>query len=209
MKKFFFGTLYFLALSLFLTPSLQAHEDPSTKCCKTFGGFYTKDDSEIDRGQAIAFDHNIDDIAPSGGISHSPGSSDITLRFPGIYRVTFSVSLKDDGRVALTLDGDIIPGSEMFVGGHEHLSTLSVLVKVCHTGCGRVLRLINNSHHHEGWFKHDEIRLKAGHDHQNVTASILIERLANCPHCCDPDRSLDPCGNDPCCSSCCDEANQG
>lgn len=205
MNKLFFGAISFLALTFFSFNSLQSHEDAHKwRCCKVYAGFYTKDHVELNYGEAVPFDHNMDDIASTGGIIHSPGSCDITLRVPGIYRVTYSVSLKEKkGKLALTLDGKVIQGSEAYVGENEHLSTLSTLVAVHHSSCGQVLRLINNGHH-EGWFGHD-IKLLAGYDHQNVTASILIERIANL--CSDTLRANDSCGNDPCGKDPCEDTH--
>jgi hypothetical protein len=206
MKKLFLTSLLLLSSLIFnVHAEDDEHHHPNRHCCKVYAAFYTKDHVEIHREHAIPFDHESDDVTSTGGISHEPGSSDIKIRWPGIYRITYSVSLKDSGgRLALTLDGHIIQGSELFVGAYEQLSTLSVLVKVCNTGCkGKIIRVINN--HEASWF-HQDIRLKAGHDHENVTAAILIEKIANCPHCCeDEHRVRDQCGNDPCCKDRCEE----
>lgn len=206
MKKLLL-TSWLLLSSLVFNVNAQSdeHNHPNRHCCKVYGAFYTKDDFVVHRNQAIPFDHNDDDVTTTGGISHTPGSSEIKIRWPGIYRITYSVSLKDSGgRLALTLDHKIIQGSELFVGASEQLSTLSVLVKICDIDChGKILRVINN--HEESWF-HQDIKLKAGEEHENVTAAILIERIANCPLCCDDDhRVRDHCGNDPCCKDRCED----
>jgi hypothetical protein len=207
MRKVLLTSLFFIFSLAFF--NLQAYDDEflhahlvKQGCCKIFGYFYTKNDPVIQREEAIPFDHQNDALV-TGEIDHSPGSGDFIIRSPGIYRIIYSVSLKDaGGRVAISLDGNIVPGSQMIIGEGQHLSTLALLVKIAPCHCGKVLRIVNNHSGH--WFHHD-IQLAAGVDQENVTASLLIEKVANLPNCCDPNSKRDPCGNDSCCKDRCEQ----
>lgn len=194
MKKWFFTSFALLAVC-FLTANVNANQCQeqrqdcccySTPKCAEFGSFFTKDEQAIAPTQAIPFDHESDQVHHSPGIEHIPGGTDFTIKKPGIYRVIYSVSLKCHGQVALTLNGVVVPGSETHVEEEEQLSTTALLIKICDIDCcGKILRVINNNPLPHGW--HDNnIHLKAGKHHRNITAAIVIEKAADCCDCPKP-----------------------
>lgn len=203
MKKFFFSScLFFLSVIFFNvhanddfynpTPPLEYHHKDPCCCplkCTQYGSFYTKRDLVIAPDFAIPFDQ--ENIEHSSGIEHINGGTDFIIKDPGIYRVIYSVSLGCKGNVALTLNGIIIPGSEIYIEKDDQLTTLALLIKICEPiSCGNVLRVINNNPAATIW--HDNnIYLNAGKGNHNVTAAIVIEKAAECcKH-----RKKDPCDN--------------
>lgn len=165
----------------------------SSKHSHQYGGFYTTETCTVAPEHAISFDKEM--VCPTKGIEHSAASGDFIIKEAGVYRVTYSISLECEypgksmwkkefwKNVALTLNDSLIASSKMHVGEDEHLSTLTVLVKICDKSCcGHVLRLINNNDVSKGWHN---IKLKAGDCYDNVTASIVIERVGDCDcDCC-------------------------
>lgn len=182
LNVFFFG----------LIGSVNAQEPTPTQQLQ-YGSFYTKKHLTVAPEHAITFDN--DNVCPTKGVTNVEGTGDILLKDPGVYRVSYSVSLKeekcqsswsykkeDSRRVALSLNGSVIPGSEMFIGENEHFGTLSLLVKVCGKNCcDYTLRVINNSSLAEGW---SNLHLKSGQGHQDVSASITIEKVTDYCNCC-------------------------
>lgn len=165
------------------------HDKKRCRCCKDYASFYTKRDVLVCPGFSIPFDNNTDSVC-SRGICHEAESGDIVIKHPGVYRVTYSVSLGWWGRVALTLNDNVVPGSEMYIADANTLSTLSFLVKICDRPdcdddqkcCGNVLRVINNNPPPTIWCGHD-ILIKGGYYDDSVGAAILIEKVDCCPKC--------------------------
>ncbi|MBX9922626.1 MAG: hypothetical protein K2Y01_00810 [Rhabdochlamydiaceae bacterium] len=194
MKKLsnILSSVFFMITMLAAT---HAHADSSERrttpcCCMEYGSFYTKSSDVIAPEHPILFDGEL--LSPSKGIDHPLESGEFILKEPGIYRITYSVSLKEDKysfmkekdqnrKVALSLNGQVIVGSEMFAG--DQMSTMSMLVKVCgKTCCDYVLRLINNNPLSCGWHN---IQLQSGPNCDTVSASIVIEKVCDCPtDCC-------------------------
>lgn len=166
--------------------------------CPEYGSWFTKEEVEIAPRHGIPFDHESDHIHHTRGIAHTLGESDFIIKDPGIYRVTYSVALFSEGDVALTLDGTVIPGSEMHIEKSEHLSTISLLINICRRDCPK-LRVINNNPSSGFWERHN-IKLFSG-KHHNVKAAIVIEKAAEC--CCDRDICCE-CNpeEDSCCEPC-------
>jgi hypothetical protein len=182
MRRFFYNPivvlLYLLSSSVYAeTPNQNdSHHHHSLQ----YGSFYTKEHVRIPPEHGIPFDEQT--VLPACGIQHIPGSAEFFLKEPGIYRVIYSVSAKEAGsRVALQLNDSIIQGSEMCIGQANELSTLGLLIEVCgRSCCDHKLRVINNYPLYEvGWYSKD-ICLSSCCEHGNVSASIVIERVANC-----------------------------
>jgi hypothetical protein len=198
MKKF----LIFAALGLLSCINVislsagEPHKHQQDNCCVAplkclqYGAFFTKRECEVKPQHAIHFDHQDSRVFPTSGIRHEHNSSKFVISSPGIYRVIYSVSLEDKGRVALTLDDNIIPGSEMYIGQDKHLSTLTVLVNICDIPCDSILQVINNNAHSSSWHNHD-ITLKSADG--NVTAAIDIEKIAECHKPCCFECKRNPC----------------
>lgn len=190
MKNFLLAISLSFSIGVF-TPLTAENEDNTAVArnhyhsCMEYGSFYTKKEALVAPGNAILFDHKTDSVVHTSGIQHHPGSGDIIIKNPGIYRVIYSVSLKHEGdQVALSLNGNVIHGTEMFVGEDNHLSTLGVLISTCeYNCCGDTLRVINNNPPPTKWKSHN-IHLQAGSCPGNVTASIVIEKVADCPEVC-------------------------
>lgn len=192
MKKFLFASFALLLSSMcFLTINAKelegsAHERAKSKegcCCQLkcteFGSFYTNEEVVVAPEFAIPFNYESDHVHHSQGIEHAEGGTDFVIKEPGVYKVIYSVSLESRGQVALTLDGVVVAGSEIYVEKGEQLNTLALLIKVCDTECcGKTLRVINHNSPSSGWYDHN-IQLKTGR-HHNVTAAIVIEKIAEC-----------------------------
>ncbi len=178
MRKFFWTPVIFL--SCFLSSMIYADPPaPTPTTGPQYASFYTKKEVSVPPEHAVPFDEQT--VLPTCGIQHVPGSGDFFIKEPGIYRVIYSASMKDAGSmVALELNDSIIQGSEMCIGNCKQLSTLGLLIKVCgRSCCDYKLRLVNNYPLSEiGWYSKD-ICLQAC-DHRNVTASLEIERIAEC-----------------------------
>ncbi len=165
MKKFsVLFNLFFFVASIVSSSFATALDAPASNAWQ-YGSFYTMCDTAVAPEHAIPFD--CESVFHTKGIEHPAGSGDFVLKETGIYRVTYSVSLKErecdrdcNRRVALTLNGHVVRGSEMFVGDCDQLSTLTLLIKVCGASCcDHVLRVINNNCLINGWHN---ICLKAG-----------------------------------------------
>gem|GEM_PF-7097737 len=194
MKKFstVLSAIFFMAnmlASSYVTAA--ADSPPSYACCMQYGSFYTKNEAAVAPEHPILFDKEL--VCSSKGIEHPNGTGDFIIKEPGVYRITYSVSLKPcdytedkNGQyrnVALTLNGRVVRGSEMFIGEGDQLSTLSLLVKVCGTTCcDHTLRIINNNSVSDGWHN---IYLESGPSGGSVSASISMEKVCSCPaDCC-------------------------
>ncbi|MES2200519.1 MAG: hypothetical protein V4489_10200 [Chlamydiota bacterium] len=200
MKKqfLFLSSVLSLLLATSSISSLNAAEpgNPASDHHKhkaiQYAGFYTTEDCKIAPEHPIIFDKEM--VSPTKGIEHPCNSGDFIIKEPGMYRIIYSVSLEDEcegksmwkkeywKNVALTLNDHVILGSKMNIGEEGQLSTLAVLVKICDkTCCNNVIRVINNNLVSKGWHN---IKLKAGEYCEDVTASIVIERIADCHHDC-------------------------
>lgn len=176
-----------LALFTLLFSFVNAGESQSQNCaCLQYGSFYTTENQIVAPEHPILFDEEA--LPSTKCIEHQCGTGDFIIKEPGIYRVIYSVSLKDQcdkdywKNVALTLNGHVIAGSEMYVGEENHLSTLAVLVKICQESCcHNTIRVINNNNISKGW---NNILLSSDECYKDVTASIVIERIGACATDC-------------------------
>jgi hypothetical protein len=192
MKKFsnVFSSVFFIVAMIASSYVSAAEMPPAQGCCMQYGSFYTKDEMVVAPEHAILFNKEL--LCPTKGIEHPQGSGEFILKEAGVYRITYSVSLKENKsdddkdacyrKVALTLNGHVVRGSEMFVGESDHLSTMTLLVKVCGKSCcDHVLRIVNNNPLSDGWHN---ISLEAGCSCDSVSAAITIEKVCPCPSDC-------------------------
>ena len=116
---------------------------------------------------AIAFDSN---GVMTSGITHSLGTSDITLLNAGIYKIDFSVSGTEPNQMALFVNGVVVPGTTYGSGAGTQQNSGQAIIAV---GAGGVLSVRNHS-------SAAAVGLAAliGGTQPTANASVTIEKLA-------------------------------
>jgi len=104
------------------------------------------------------------------GVTHAPGTTNITLVAAGIYKVAFSVSGTEPNQFALFLNGVLVPGTIYGSGAGTQQNTGQAIFLVA---AGDVLTVRNHT-------SSAAVGLQplAGGTQANVNASVTIEKLA-------------------------------
>ena len=105
----------------------------------------------------------------TAGITHSPGTSDISIASAGDYKVTFSVSGVEPGQFALFLNGGIIAGTVYGSGAGTQQNTGQAIVAI---GPNDILTLRNHSS-----AAAVTLQTLAGGTATSVNASVLLQKL--------------------------------
>jgi hypothetical protein len=114
----------------------------------------------------VLFDTN---GATTAGITHAPGTAEITLVNAGTYKVTFSVSGSEPNQMALFVNGVVVPGTVYGSGAGTQQNTGQAIVAF---GAGDVLTVTNHS-------SAAAVGLASvvGGTQANTNASVVIEKL--------------------------------
>jgi hypothetical protein len=103
------------------------------------------------------------------GITHTPGSSNITVTSAGTYLVDFSVSGIEPNQFSLFINGVAAPGATYGSGAGTQQSHGQLIVTL---SAGDVLSLVNHSS-----AAAVTLQALAGGTQNNVNASLVIEQL--------------------------------
>jgi hypothetical protein len=105
----------------------------------------------------------------TSGITHTPGTSQITLTSSGIYKVTFSISAVEPSQFTASLNGVAIAGATYGSGAGTQQNNGQVIVAVL---ASDVLTIQNHSS-----AAATTLQAWAGGTEANVNASVVIEKL--------------------------------
>jgi hypothetical protein len=103
------------------------------------------------------------------GVIHTPGTSQITLASPGIYKVTFSISAVEPNQFTAFLNGVAILGATYGSGAGTQQNNGQVIVVVL---ANDVLTIRNHTS-----AAAVGLQALAGGTEANVNASVIIEKL--------------------------------
>jgi hypothetical protein len=117
--------------------------------------------------EAVSFDSN-GILGP--GITHTPGTAEITVLDAGIYAIDFSASTTEPSQLALFADGTVIPGAIYGSGAGTQQNAGQVIVAL---PANSVITLRNHTSAAAVGFQ-----AGAGGTQPSVNASIAIEKIA-------------------------------
>ena len=103
------------------------------------------------------------------GITHAPGTTDITLTDSGDYKVTYSVSAVEPSQMALFVNGAVVPGTVYGSGAGTQQNIGQVIATF---SAGDVLTVRNHSS-----AAAVTLQTLAGGTQTNANASVTIEKL--------------------------------
>lgn len=132
----------------------------------TYAHIYNLDAQVVALEAGISFSNN---GVIAGNITHTPGTSSITLGTAGNYMVSFSVSGVEPGQFALFQNGVPVPGAIYGSGAGTQQNNGQVIVTAA---AGDVLTLNNHTS-----APAVTLQTLAGGTQVNANASILIEQL--------------------------------
>jgi hypothetical protein len=115
----------------------------------------------------VTFDNN---GVLSAGITHAPGTAQITFLNSGIYEVRFSISGVAPNQVGLFLNGALVPGTIYGSGAGTQQNTGQAILTIV---AGDVLTVTNHTSAAALM-----LQTLAGGTQANVNASVIIEQLA-------------------------------
>ncbi len=115
---------------------------------------------------AVVFDSN----GPLDGVSHTTGTSAVTVTEAGTYEIDSSVSAVEPNQFALFLNGLAIPGSDYGSGAGTQQNNGRVIATLA---AGDILTLVNHSS-----ASAVTLQTVAGGTATNVNASLLVRKLA-------------------------------
>jgi hypothetical protein len=122
----------------------------------------------VEAGADISFDTNgVSALTP--GITHTPGTSQITLLNAGIYKVAFSVSTVEPSQMALFVNGSLVPGTVYGSGAGTQQNNGQAIVGVAAGGILTVRSYTSAAA--------VILQTLAGGTQTNVNASVVIEKL--------------------------------
>ena len=105
----------------------------------------------------------------TAGIIHTPGTSQITLASPGIYKLAFSISAVEPNQFTAFLNGVAISGATYGSGAGTQQSNGQLIVAVL---ANDILTIRNHSS-----AAAVTLQALAGGTQANVNASVIIEKL--------------------------------
>jgi hypothetical protein len=105
----------------------------------------------------------------TSGITHSAGSSTITLANAGDYKLTFSVSGTEPSQMAVFVDGVVVPGGIYGSGAGTQQNTGQVIVTV---SAGALLTIHNHTS-----AAAVTLATPIGGSAANANASLTVEKL--------------------------------
>ena len=103
------------------------------------------------------------------GITHAPGTTDILVTTPGIYKITFSVSGVEPNQFALFVDDALVPGTVYGSGAGTQQNVGQAIVSLSASDVVTVRNFSSAAA--------VTLQTLAGGTETNVNASIVIERI--------------------------------
>jgi hypothetical protein len=132
-----------------------------------YGYIYNLTDANVDQGAAIVFGSN----GPLLGVTHTVGTSPITVTSAGVYHVCFSVSGKQPNQFDIFINGVSSASGLYGSGAGSQQNTASTILTL---SAGDVITIVNFGSN-SAFIQLDN---SAGGSNNNVTASVYIQRLA-------------------------------
>ena len=117
----------------------------------------------------VLFDSN----GPLVGVTHTPGTSDITVVNSGVYVITFSVSGVEPNQFGIFINGVAVPQTDQTIYGADTGAQQNTGLTIVTLTAGDVLTLVNHTS-----AAAVTLQTLAGGSQSNVNASVVILQVA-------------------------------